>query len=92
MIAIGGKYSRMAGLSTTVGEFGIEERPTFTCGHCQRLITILAGEDPSDVGMRCKVCMEIICIPCANKIECVPWEKEMERREKKARAIASYGV
>lgn len=61
------------------------EGDTFTCFHCQRVVNVPPKADPSTMGGFCRVCMRLICGPCADKGSCTPWEKQMEAMEKRDR-------
>ena len=67
------------------------EADTFTCGHCSRVVMVPVRADPSEIGGLCKVCMNMICNHCLGA-GCTPWEKQMETREAKDRALRSYGM
>jgi hypothetical protein len=68
------------------------EIDTFTCGHCNAIKHVQPRCDPADLGGLCKQCMELVCPRCYAKGTCVPWEKEMLRREAKDAALRSYGL
>lgn len=74
--------------ATTLVENGVRyteaEIDTYTCAHCNRVVHVPVRADPADVGGLCKQCMNLICPRCTAKGVCVPWEKEMLRREAKA--------
>ena len=85
---------------STVGDTPVGPKPlqsesacdTFTCGHCQRVVHVMARSDPADSGGLCKCCMRLICPPCVEKGTCTPWEKAMEAAEARQDALRSYGV
>ena len=80
----------------TLTEAGVRhteaEIDTFTCGHCNAVKHVKPRCDPADLGGLCKQCMELVCPKCYAKGVCVPWEKEMLRRESKDAALRSYGL
>lgn len=67
------------------------EADTFTCSHCNRIVTVKPLAPPSDMGGWCSVCAQLICDRCVGK-GCLPWEKNMERQEARGRALRSYGL
>ena len=75
---------------------GLTEFDTITCNHCQRIVHVGAGQDPSTIGGFCLICMKHICEYCQGRMAqgfgCVPWEKKMEQIEARDRARKSYGV
>lgn len=71
---------------------GTVEQDSFTCGHCQKIITVQPRQKGEDIGGMCKVCMGLICPVCVDKMECVPWEKKMEKIEAKDRFLRSVGL
>jgi hypothetical protein len=61
------------------------ERDTFTCGHCNAIVTVEPACDPSEAGGFCRMCMGHICGPCADLGSCEPFEKKLERMEARDR-------
>lgn len=59
------------------------ERDTFTCSHCNRVVFVKPGQDPSVMGGFCRVCMKHICNakPCHEG--CKPFLKQIEQLEKR---------
>ena len=57
------------------------ERNNFTCGHCQRVTFVLPGQRADDIGGLCKVCMNLICPECTDKMVCDPFEEKLKRSE-----------
>lgn len=76
----------LTGLGTLSGPCGeLEEHPTFTCVHCQRVRRVKPYCDPADLGGLCKICMGVVCEVCVGK-GCDPFEKKLERMEAAGRA------
>lgn len=74
---------------------GVKECDTFTCGHCQHIVhtrPLQDAADAPDAGGLCKVCMRLICGPCADLGKCTPWEVQLQKFEARDRARRSYGV
>lgn len=59
----------------------VVERDTFTCSHCQFVTVVAPGADPASCGGFCRLCMKLICGPCADKGECSPFMKRCEQME-----------
>lgn len=68
-----------------------QERSTFTCCHCNRIVFVKPKCDPADLGGMCKRCMKLECPDCVGK-GCLPFEKQLEQKEKRDIALRSYGV
>lgn len=68
------------------------ETDTMTCGHCQKITEIKAGQRPEDCGGLCKVCMQLICEVCVGKMTCDPFERKLERIEAKDRFLRQAGL
>jgi hypothetical protein len=82
---------RPQGQATIVGDEAPVERDTFTCFHCQRIVIVQLPGNPTvgagasvDLGGFCRLCMKHICGPCADQGSCTPFEKRLEREERKA--------
>lgn len=71
---------------------GVIEFDTFTCGHCGGVRHVKAKERPEDTGGLCKQCMKLICPHCLETGRCDPLEKKLERAERRAEALRSYGL
>ena len=69
-----------------------EEFDTVTCFHCNALFRVAPASDPADIGGLCKLCMQLVCGPCADKGQCTPWEKQMEEIEARDRFLRSAGL
>jgi hypothetical protein len=80
---------RAKGYTVLTGPAGIIEAETFSCGHCQRIVTIKPRCDPADMGGRCYVCDSLICEGCVGK-GCSPVEKRLEAAEASYHARRSY--
>ena len=74
------------------GPDGTDEADHFTCFHCQKVVFVKPRCDPADMGGLCRVCDKLICPACVAKMQCDPWEKQMERMEARDAALRSYGV
>ena len=59
----------------------LEEQDSFTCGHCSKVTFVKPGQRADDLGGLCKMCMNLICPECTDKLECDPFEKKLERDE-----------
>lgn len=57
---------------------GIIEHDTITCAHCSRVVFV-----KRDLGGFCRVCMKSVCGPCADRGRCDPFEKKLERAERR---------
>ena len=64
---------------------GTQEADAFTCGHCQKIVTVPAMTAPSNIGGMCKQCMKLVCPGCVAKRTCTPWEKQMDAMERRER-------
>jgi hypothetical protein len=62
-------------------ECGLREADTFTCKHCQRIVHVKAGADPTALGGYCRCCDGLICAACVGQ-PCTPWERQMEAIER----------
>ena len=79
---------RPGGYLHGVGPEGtVDERDTFTCGHCSKVVMVKAGCDPADMGGLCRVCGSLICPKCHGVGTCTPWEKQMEASEARSRLL-----
>ena len=82
-----------ANYSASFGPDGpVLECDNFTCQHCQRIVFVQPKQAAPDMGGLCKQCMGLICPRCYEARVCIPWEKEMARREASAGARRSYGM
>lgn len=78
------------GFYVTTTDFGEELQETFTCCHCNRIVRLAVGESlkttPIDMCTRCnkRTCSRFKC-----RDVCAPFEKKMERFEKRVREAES---
>lgn len=83
----------------------IVERDTLTCRHCQAivftkpgsaatvyLVTQRDGTVKEEAGAFCRCCMGPVCLRCDALGRCLPWERQLERSEARARFLRSVGV
>lgn len=70
------------------------EMDTATCNHCQRIIMLHAkdGTRKQGVAVLCMMCNGTMCVPCAEQARCDPFEKKLERVERRGRLLAAMGV
>ena len=68
------------------------ECDTVTCIHCNGVVFVAAGKDPSDLGGFCVLCNRNICAACASTGKCDPFEKKLERIESRGRFFQAVGV
>lgn len=71
-----------AGLPAEAGR-GLYEGPIYTCGHCQRGVTVLVGAfGTREKRFVCSGCQHVICEGCAKEKAqtgvCVPFEAKVE--------------
>lgn len=57
------------------------EYDTFTCCHCNSIVVVKKEKD--DVGF-CTLCFKPICANCNKEGVCVPFERKLEKIEKRA--------
>ena len=63
-----------------------KERDTITCCHCNCVVPV----DPVNLNIGfCRMCMDHICLPCADKGICSPFERQLEKMESRARLLKS---
>lgn len=70
---------------------GVRERDTFTCEHCNCVVSVAPKSNPDDFGSMCRICMRMVCLRCAG-LGCTPFEKKLEMIEARDRARRSYGI
>ena len=78
------------------------EADTFTCAHCQRIVTVSPLLPPEDMGGMCKQCSDggktshgLICKKCHGlyaKHGCVSFMQKVEAVEKRHRFLVSVGL
>ena len=66
-----------------------EERDTFTCAHCRRVVHVRPMCNPEDMGGRCLQCEDghgrgLICKGCVGK-PCTPFMRALEKQEARER-------
>jgi hypothetical protein len=76
------------GITTEPGKKDIEE-DSFTCSHGNEVVFVKPGQDPSEMGGFCRMCMRHICAVCAAKGGCDPFERKLERMESRDRMLRS---
>ena len=69
---------------------GYNEFDTLACGHCNRVVHVLARQRPEDIGGLCKQCMRCICPQCVGEGRCFPLEKRIEEWEEAGRRRRMY--
>lgn len=82
-------YLRIAGPESLV------ESDTIMCGHCNRIVPTRdpqTGRPLDSVLVHCHQCDTRICVACAEKARCTPFEKQLEAMETRARLRAAAGV
>lgn len=78
------------------------EADTFTCAHCQRIVSVLATARPEDAGGLCKQCSDdgktshgLICRKCYGvyqKHGCLPFLRKLEAAERRHQVLVSMGL
>lgn len=66
-----------------------KECDTFTCAHCQFVVLVHAKEDPAKLGGFCFPCAKLICKDCVKTGRCEPFEKQIEKMEKRDRLLSA---
>lgn len=65
------------------------EEETYTCGHCQHVTAVKAGQKLDDVGVFCLACMRPCCTQCSFRMShgggCDVFEKKLARAEAAAK-------
>ena len=62
---------------------GVKECDTSTCGHCQKVTFVHAGQSAYDLGGGCRKCGALICSRCVDLGVCTPYEEVMLEVERK---------
>ncbi len=73
----------------------LAESDTITCEHCNCVVHMhdrKTGQKLNNVLVHCKQCDKYICVPCAEKARCAPFEKKLEELDARARLFAAIGV
>lgn len=68
------------------------ERDTFTCAHGNEIVIVKPGQDPSEMGGFCRMCMKHICSKCAATGTCEPFEKKLLKMERRDQFLRAAGV
>ena len=63
------------------------ERDTLSCCHCNSVVVVVPGADPSTMGGFCQMCMKNTCPRCHAKGGCTPFEKKLEAFERRSRLL-----
>ena len=94
------------GYLTIVGDTGPQvERDTVTCGHCQQIVPVKPGsaatvylvrdahgQEKEASGAFCRVCMRPVCLACDAHGRCTPWEKRLEKAERRQRLLRAVAA
>ena len=94
------------GYLTIVGDTGPQvERDTVTCGHCQQIVVVKPGtaatvylvrdahgQEKEEPGAFCRVCMRSVCLTCDAHGRCTPWERRLEKAERRRGLLRAVGV
>ncbi len=92
-MAIQGRREGVSYARTPEGRI-VDENETFTCGHCQHVTEVTAGQSLADLGVFCLACCRPCCRQCAFRMAhggmCDPFEKKLLRIEASAVARRSY--
>lgn len=75
---------RPGGYAVSIGDDGVKEFDTFTCCHCSVIVFLKPNSDP---GGFCRLCMKPACAKCADTGKCDPFEKKLEREERRAQLM-----
>ena len=68
---------------------GLSEYDTFTCFHCNYVVTVKYKAYMDRIGSMCRICMKMVCARCAAG-GCTPLDKKLDACEKRDRALRSY--
>jgi hypothetical protein len=66
----------------------VRECDTATCGHCQFVMQLPPAPEGRvivRIAAPCGMCRRFVCDQCKAKGGCEPWEKRMERMERRER-------
>lgn len=61
------------------------EQDSITCCHCNRVVFIEPFKPVEEFTGWCMSCMKFICLLCAERGECVPFEKRLIQMERAGR-------
>ena len=80
-------------ITTEPGKAAIEQ-DSLTCAHCNSIVFVKAGAQPSaDEAGFCRACYRHICPQCDGAgLKCDPFEKKLERMESRERLLRSLGT
>lgn len=70
----------------------VDERDSFSCGHCNRVVVCGHKDRAADVGGFCKLCTKLVCGPCVDDGRCTPLEERLQAMERRSDALRSYGM
>jgi hypothetical protein len=83
---------RKAGYLVITSDSGTTENDTFGCAHCNSVVIVTTGRPAEESGGWCLHCSKCICKGCATLGRCTPFEKKLDRYEKRAAMLRSMGV
>lgn len=86
---------RAQGEALVVGPGKTVGAETFTCKHCNRVVLLhdlKTGNRTAEQGVMCTMCMRPVCVQCAERAVCDPFEKKLERSEARGRLLAAMGI
>jgi hypothetical protein len=86
-----GIQGRARGHVAVTGPGGTVEHETFTCAHCQKIVTVKPRATPGELGGRCHNCDAMVCPGCARVGRCTPFEKRIEEYEARMRLRKQVG-
>jgi hypothetical protein len=75
------RYGKSTGFLETIGDGGTVSLDTFTCSHCQFIVSFKPFCDPADAGGHCKLCDGLICKNCVKRRVCIPIEARITHME-----------
>jgi hypothetical protein len=85
--------SRDQGLATwTFPDGRVIEKATYTCCHCNSIVTVVAKADASTLGGWCGMCTKPTCSRPGCNDGCAPFERQMESAERRERMFRAVGI
>jgi hypothetical protein len=60
---------------------------TLTCAHCGKIYKRPASGEPFGF---CNLCFKSTCLTCGGSLKCDPFEKKLERMEKRQRFLSTF--